>query len=213
MFSFAGRSVSSVLNSIGALWLMGAVTVTVAGASPALAPGQHVADFTLTDPAGSTHELYALSNKRAVVVMTQSNGCPIVRLAVPALREIRARYQAQNIEFLLLNPTLQDTPESVMQEAKDFDFDIPVLLDHSQKVGESWGVNRTAEVFVIDPKTWTLVYHGPVDDRLNYESQRPVQHRYLSDALDAVLAGKPVPVASVTSPGCLIYFPKRRHSY
>jgi peroxiredoxin len=178
-----------------------------------LAPGQHVADFALTDQSGATHELYALSNKRAVVIMTQSNGCPIVRLAVPALREIRARYQSQNIEFLLLNPTLQDTPESVTQEAKEFDFDMTVLLDHTQKVGESWGVNRTAEVFVIDPKTWTLMYHGPVDDRLNYESQRPVHHRYLTDALDAMLTGKPVAVASVTSPGCLIYFPSRKHSY
>jgi peroxiredoxin len=208
MASAAGRlSIPSVLISIGALWTMGA------GAVPALAPGQHVADFTLTDQTGTPHELYALSNKRAVVIMTQSNGCPIVRLAVPALREIRARYQSQNIEFLLLNPTLQDTPESVTQEAKEFDFDMTVLLDHAQKVGESWGVNRTAEVFVIDPKTWTLMYHGPVDDRLNYESQRPVHHRYLADALDAVLAGKPVPVASVTSPGCLIYFPSRKHSY
>jgi peroxiredoxin len=208
MFSVAARlCISSSLISIGALWAMGA------GAVPALTPGQHVADFTLTDQAGATHELYTLSNKRAVVIMTQSNGCPIVRLAVPALREIRARYESQNMEFLLLNPTLQDTPDSVTQEAKEFDFDLKVLLDHTQKVAESWGVTRTAEVFVIDPKTWTLVYHGPVDDRLNYESQRPVHHRYLTDALDAVLAGKPVAVASVASPGCLIYFPSRKHSY
>jgi peroxiredoxin len=195
-----------VLLSLGALWTIGAA------AAPVLTPGQHVADFTLTDQNGAKHELYGLSNRKAVVIMTQSNGCPIVRLAVPALREIRAQYQSQNIEFLLLNPTRQDTPESVTQEAKEFSFDMTVLLDRSQTVGESWGVDRTAEVFVIDPKTWTLMYHGPIDDRLNYEAQRPVRHRYLTDALDAVLAGKPVAVASVMSPGCLIYFPKRKHS-
>ncbi len=74
-----------------------------------LAPGGHVADFTLKDQAGAPHQLYALSGKKAVVIMTQSNGCPIVRLAVPALREIRERYRSQDIEFLLLNPTLQDS--------------------------------------------------------------------------------------------------------
>jgi peroxiredoxin len=195
-----------VLLSLGALWTLGAA------AASALTPGQHVADFTLTDQSGAKHELYGLSNRKAVVIMTQSNGCPIVRLAVPALREIRAQYESRNIEFLLLNPTLQDTPESVTQEAKEFGFDMTVLLDRSQTVGASWGVDRTAEVFVIDPKTWTLMYHGPIDDRLNYEAQRPVRHRYLTDALDAVLAGKPVAVASVMSPGCLIYFPKRKHS-
>ena len=70
-----------------------------------------------------------------------------------------------------------------------------------------------ATVFVIDPKTWTLLYHGPIDDRLNYESQRPVHHPYLTDALDAVLANKPVAVATVVSPGCLINFPHRKRSY
>jgi peroxiredoxin len=186
----------------------------VCGAASAgeLSPGGHIADFTLTDQTGAAHELYALSGKRAVVIMTQSNGCPIVRLAVPALREIRERYRSQNIEFLLLNPTLQDTRDAVQREVEEFGFGMTVLLDRTQQVGEAWGVNRTAEVFVIDPKTWTLLYHGPIDDRLNYESQRPVRHPYLTDALDALLANKPVAVASVASPGCLINFPQRKHS-
>ncbi len=182
-----------------------------AGGAAALAPGARVADFTLTDETGARHELYALSAKKAVVIMTQSNGCPIVRLAVPALREIRDHYHTQDIEFILLNPTLQDTRDAVAKEAAEFGFGLPVLLDRTQQVGESLGVDRTAEVYVIDPKSWRLVYHGPIDDRLNYEAQRPVHHRYLSDALDALLAGEPVAQASANSPGCLINFPNRNH--
>jgi peroxiredoxin len=178
----------------------------------ALTPGAQVADFTLEDLNGASHRLYALSSKKAIVIMTQSNGCPIVRLAVPALRDIRDRYQPQDVEFLLLNPTLQDSRDTVLRESREFDFRMTVLLDRQQKIGEAWGVNRTAEVFVIDPKTWTLKFHGPIDDRLNYESQRPVHHQYLADALDALLANKPVAVASVVSPGCLINFPHRKHS-
>jgi peroxiredoxin len=184
-----------------------------AASAGVLAPGGHIADFTLKDQTGAVHQLYALSGKKAVVIMTQSNGCPIVRLAVPALREIRERYRSQDIEFLLLNPTLQDTADAVQHEAEEFGFGMSVLLDRTQKVGEAWGVDRTAEVFVIDPKSWTLLYHGPIDDRLTYESQRPVHHPYLTDALDALLASKPVAVASVASPGCLINFAHRKHSY
>ncbi|HMD29338.1 MAG TPA: redoxin domain-containing protein [Steroidobacteraceae bacterium] len=191
--------------------LLAWVLLSVAGSAAGLAPGAHVADFTLKDETGAAHELYGLSAKRAVVIMTQSNGCPIVRLAVPALREIRDRYPKQDVEFLLLNPTLQDSAESVAREVAEFNFGLRVMLDPRQKVGEALGVDRTAEVYVIDPKSWTLVYHGPIDDRLNYESQRPVHHRYLSDALDAMLAGKPVAVASASSPGCLINFPNRNH--
>ena len=192
--------------------LLACVLLSAAGAAIAPAPGQHVSDFTLRDETGAVRELYGLSAKKAVVIMTQSNGCPIVRLAVPALREIRDRYPTQDIEFLLLNPTLQDTRDLVAKESAEFGFGLPVLLDRTQKVGESLGVDRTAEVFVIDPKGWKLVYHGPIDDRLNYETQRPVHHRYLSDALDALLAGKPIAVASARSPGCLINFPNRKHS-
>jgi peroxiredoxin len=189
-----------------------AIAVGTASAA-ALVAGAHVADFTLADATGASHELYALSGKKAVVIMTMSNGCPIVRLAVPQMRDIRDRYQSQDVEFLLLDPTLQDTSDAVLKEAAEFNFHMTVLMDRTQKVGESWGVDRTAEVFVIDPKTWTLVYHGPIDDRLNYETQRPVHHAYLADALDALLAGKPVAVASAVSPGCLINFPNRKHRY
>jgi peroxiredoxin len=184
-----------------------------AASAGVLVPGGHVADFTLADQTGATHELYALSSKKAIVIMTVSNGCPIVRLAIPVMREIRARYESRDVEFLLLNPTLQDTRDAVMQEAAEFGFGMTILMDDKQTVGEAWGVNRTAEVFVIDPKTWMMVYHGPIDDRLNYETQRPVHHPYLSEALDAVLANKPVAVSSVVSPGCLINFPDRKHRY
>jgi peroxiredoxin len=184
-----------------------------AASAAALAPGDHMADFTLKDETGASHQLYSLSAKKAVVIMTQSDGCPIVRLAVPALREIREHYRSQDMEFLLLNPTLQDSADAVQHEAEEFGFGMTVLLDRTQQVGEAWGVNRTAEVFVIDPKTWTLLYHGPIDDRLNYESQRPVHHPYLTNALDALLANRPVATASVASPGCLINFPDRKHSF
>jgi hypothetical protein len=82
-------------------------------------------------------------------------------------------------------------------------------MDRDQKIGEALGITRTAEVFVVDPKTWKLMYHGPIDDRLSYEKQHPVQHHYLTDALDAMLAGKPISAAAVNSPGCLINFPNR----
>jgi len=201
------------MNFVKRTMLCGWWVACAAASAAVLVPGGHVADFTLADQTGATHELYTLSSKKAIVIMTVSNGCPIVRLAIPVMREIRARYESRDVEFLLLNPTLQDTREAVMQEAAEFGFGMTILMDDKQTVGEAWGVNRTAEVFVIDPKTWMMVYHGPIDDRLNYETQRPVHHPYLTEALDAVLANKPVAVSSVVSPGCLINFPDRKHRY
>ena len=175
-------------------------------------PGDRIDNFKLTDEAGKTHELYEFKNRHAVVLMTQGNGCPIVRLAVPALRRIRDQYVDRGVEFFLLNSNLQDTAAAVKTESQEYEFGLPIWLDHTQKVGETLGVNRTAEVFVIDPKTWKLAYHGPIDDSLSYEKQHPARHQYLADALDAVLSGNAVPVTEVISPGCLINFPNRRQT-
>ena len=77
-----------------------------------------------------------------------------------------------------------------------------------QLIGEALGVQRTSEVFVIDPKGWKLVYRGPMDDRLSYEKQRPASKHYLADALDAVAAGKPVKVTKADGVGCIVNFPR-----
>nr|WP_298727191.1 redoxin family protein [uncultured Steroidobacter sp.] len=175
----------------------------------ALDPGQSVENFRLPDQQGKSHELYSLSGTRAVVLMVQGNGCPIVRQALPALAEVRARYRSQGVEFLLLNSNLQDTRELVAKEASEFKIDFPILLDRSQAIGEALGVVRTSEVFVIDPNGWQLKYRGPMDDRLSYERQRPAQNHYLTDALDAVLAGKPVATPQADGVGCLVNFPER----
>jgi peroxiredoxin/mono/diheme cytochrome c family protein len=186
-----------------------AIAMGLATQAAAIEPGQVVDNFRLLDQQGKSHELYYLSDMKAVVVMVQGNGCPIVRQALPALAEVRAKYQAQGVEFLLLNSNLQDTRDLVAKEATDFKIDFPILLDESQLIGEALGVVRTSEVFVIDPKGWKLKYRGPMDDRLSYERQRPANNHYLTDALDAVLAGKPVKTPHADGVGCLVNFPER----
>lgn len=182
----------------------------LAAPAPALEPGERVDNFSLLDHRGASHELYYLSDARAVVLMVHGNGCPIVRKNWPTLREIRDRYREQGVEFLLINSNLQDDRASIAREAAEFGIDLPVLVDETQLIGESLGVTRTADVFLIDPKGWKLRYRGPLDDRLGYGSQKPAaQHHYLADALDAVLAGKPVQIAQAEAPGCLVSFPER----
>ena len=56
---------------------------------------------------------------------------------------------------------------------------------------------------------WKLAYRGPMDDRLSYERQRPPSKHYLTDALDSMIAGKPVKVTQADGVGCLVNFPER----
>ncbi|MEO6025073.1 MAG: redoxin family protein, partial [Burkholderiales bacterium] len=169
-------------------------------------------NFRLLDQNGASHDLYYLSDAKAVVIMVHGNGCPIVRKTLPGLREIREQYRAQGVEFLLLNSNPQDDRETVAKEAAEFGIDMPILIDETQLIGEALGVERTADVFVIDPKTWKLAYRGPLDDRISYGAERPAASKqYLTEAIDSVLAGKPVAITQAEAVGCLVNFPEREH--
>ena len=109
-------------------FLAAVVSLVFACFAYALSPGSRVDNFRLLDQNGASHELYYLSDAKAVVIMVHGNGCPIVRKTLPGLREIRERYRAQGVEFLLLNSNPQDDRETVAKEAAEFGIDMPVLL-------------------------------------------------------------------------------------
>jgi hypothetical protein len=79
--------------------------------------------------------------------------------------------------------------EAIAAEKAEYGFDVPILKDAHQLVGEQLGVTRTGEFFVVDPKTWKIVYRGPLDDRLDYGAQKAkADHAWTADAIEAALA-------------------------
>lgn len=201
---FGCSSDGSAPNALSA----GAPTAAVETATAA-APAT-IDNFMLADTDYMGHELYRMSDAKAIVIITQGNGCPIVRNLSPALKAMKAKYEAQGVQFLMLNSSIQDSRDAIAKEKAEYGFDIPILMDSNQLVGEQLGVTRTAEFFVIDPKTWKVAYRGPLDDRLDYGSQKAsAEHTWAADAIDAVLAGRQAMAATKMSPGCLIDFPDR----
>ena len=172
--------------------------------------GMRVDDFHLLDHRGSAHRLYYYEDAPAIVLMTQGNGCPIVRNAISALREVRDDYIDKGVKFFLLNSSIEDNRDSIAAEVAESGFDMAVLVDEHQLIGESLNVTRTAEIYIIDNATKKVVYHGPVDDRFTDQTEKDeAKHNYLRDALDSVLGGQEIKVAEINAPGCLINFPER----
>lgn len=181
-----------------------------AAPSLALQPGDKVDNFKLLDHEGAMHELYYLSDMEAVVIMVHGNGCPIARNANHTYNELREKYASKGVTFLMLNANIQDNRESIAKEAKEFGIEVPILVDETQLIAESLGVERTADTYIIDPDTWKVVYRGSLDDRLGYETQKmKADKHYVADALDAVLADKQPKVASTDAKGCLVALPEQ----
>jgi len=172
----------------------------VAGSSFALSPGDVVDDFRLNDQNGQSHELYYLSDMKAVVLLAAGNGCAASRAAAKTLDALRTRYQAQDVEFLAIDSNLKDTPDSIAKETKADGTGLPVLTDELQLIGESLGFARNGEVLIVNPQNWKVIYRGAAEKGANH---------YVAAALDATLSGAPVKVAHTDAAGCDIVMPER----
>jgi len=170
---------------------------------------QPIDNFNLLDHTGKSHELFYYSDAKAIVIMIHGNGCPIVRNSVNDYMDLSKKYRGKKVRFFMLNSNLQDDRNSIAAEAAAWNVTLPILVDDTQIVGRELTLSRTAEVLIIDPRKRQIVYRGPLHDRVTYENQiDKASIHYTQNALDAVLAKKPVPVANEHVKGCLINFPK-----
>ncbi len=164
-----------------------------------------IQNFRFQDTDGDWHELADLTDRKAVVLFVQGNGCPIVRQSFPYFEEIIEEYEPKGVEFLYVNANDYDEPEDIIEEATDFSVSPPIVKDWGQALVHLLHTERTAESFLIDPKTMEIVYRGMADDRFDYGLQRSNPKEFwLKDALDAFLAGEKPKVTKTIAKGCLL---------
>ncbi|MEM6605942.1 MAG: redoxin domain-containing protein [Pseudomonadota bacterium] len=177
--------------------------------SVAVADTDTIENFTLIDHFGDSQELYYYRDAKAIVLIVQGNGCQIVRSSLSDYEALRDDYRDRGVKVFMLNSNLQDTRASIRREAQEWGIDIPILDDSAQLIGRSLGLTRTAEVLVIDPRDWQLVYRGALNDRVDYERQKDsASENYVRDTLDTLLTGARPEFRKRNAPGCLINFPE-----
>jgi len=166
---------------------------TETAAAETVATPTRIDNFRLVRADGKALELYRMKDASAVVVMMHGVGSPDLAKAAPELAKLQAEYQARGVEFLLINSNPKDTRDAILADAAKNGLTAPILQDDTQLVGEQIGATRLAESFVVDPKTWRIAYRGPLS----------------ADAINAVVVGETVSVASVPVKGAVIDFPGR----
>lgn len=143
------------------------------------------------------------SSAQVLVFVTQD--CPVANHYAPEIARLARTYAARKVPFLLVQVDPDLSPEAAREHAREYHLDLPVLLDRDHALVGRTGARRTPEAAVIAPDG-TIAYCGRIDDRFGtLGRQRPEPaHRELRDALEAVLAGRPVSVARVEAIGCPI---------
>jgi hypothetical protein len=186
--------VKKLMSGLAAIILIGASHLSLA----ATQSGERVGDFSLLDQHGMFHQMSYYDNHKVIALLAQSNGSKATAGAIEAFKAAQAKYQGK-VKFFMINPLGTESREAVQEQLKKYGTDIPVLMDDSQLVSEALGVQKTGEVFLLDPKSFTVVYRGPVA-------------KHLDAAIDDVLAGRPVTKAQVKTSGPKVtYSAKRAH--
>lgn len=187
------------------------LTLALAGASSEApeklvppATGATVATFTLKDMHRRPRALDGFKDRKAFVVAFVGTECSLTNLYVPTLVELHKEFADKGVQFLAINSNVQDSFLQVAAHAQERDVPFPVLKDFDNKVAEAFGAKRTPEVFLLDAGK-VIRYHGRIDDQygIGYQREKPTR-RDLREALEELLAGKPVTTPQTEAPGCLI---------
>jgi peroxiredoxin len=167
-----------------------------------LAPGFH-----LPDTNGKIVSLAEFQSAPALAVLFICNHCPYVKHIRATLAELAREYQKRGAAFVAINSNdvknyPADSPENMALEVKQTGYTFPYLYDESQDVARAYQAACTPDLYVFD-KHHKLVYRGQFDGSRPGNGV-PVTGNDLRAALDAILAGKPVPPHQTPSIGCNI---------
>jgi len=198
----------TLLRSIGTgLIALAAVGVACAqetpdtgtGAAKAKAEiGKAAPDFELKDSTGKAHKLSEYKDK-IVVLEWWNKDCPYCVKAMPQMKALHEKYGKQGVIWLAIDSTHNHSPSDVQKAVADEKIGYPVLMDTDGKVGHAYGAKTTPHMFIINKGT--LAYAGAHDEK---EGKRD----YIAEAVDALLAGKTVPLAETKPYGCSVKYKK-----
>lgn len=170
--------------------------------------GDGAPDFTLRDTVSG--QLVALAQARgeqATVILFICNHCPYVQHVNAALVALANDYLPRGVAFFGIssNDPVQypeDAPEPMRELALRVGYPFPYLFDETQEVARAYGAVCTPDTFIFD-RQLRLAYRGQLDGS-RPGSVEPPTARDVRAALEALLAGQPVPPRQLPSIGCSI---------
>jgi peroxiredoxin len=167
--------------------------------------GTEAPAFSLPATSGEHVSLGDLAGSAAVLVLFLCNHCPYVKHVRHELASIGRDYGGRGVGIVAISSNdagayPADSFERMKEEKEAAGYPFPYLYDETQEVARAYRAACTPDIFLFDGDL-RLVYRGQLDDS-RPGSDRPVTGRDLRAALDAILAGRPVPAEQIPSVGC-----------
>jgi peroxiredoxin len=202
---------NSMTTALLLLWPAAAAVADPPGLKT-LPIGSAAPDFQLPGVDGKTYTLSDFASAKVLVVVFTCNHCPTAQAYEGRVARLQADYRDKGVALVAISPNnaaavrldelgytdLGDSFEDMKLRAKDHNFTYPYLYDgETQSTARAYGVLATPQVYIFDAER-KLRYVGRFDDA----EVKAVKSHDAKNAVDALLAGKPVPVATTRVFGC-----------
>jgi peroxiredoxin len=187
-----------------------------------LAIGSSAPDFNLPGVDGKNYSLKDFADAKVLVVYFTCNHCPTAQAYEARVSKLVADYKDKGVALVAICPNdatavrldelgytdLDDTFEAMKLRARDAHYNYPYVYDgETQKTSFAYGALATPHVFIFDAER-KLRYNGRFDD----SEVKTVKSHDAINAIDALLAGKPVPVEKTRVFGCSTKWADKRQS-
>ncbi|MDR3635292.1 MAG: redoxin domain-containing protein [Isosphaeraceae bacterium] len=187
-----------------------------------LAIGSAAPEFRLPGVDGKTYGLKDFAAAKVLVVAFNCNHCPTAQAYEARIQKLHDNYKDKGVALVAISPNdplavrldelgytdVGDSFEDMKVRAEHHKFTYPYLYDgDTQEASRKFGVLATPHVFVFDANR-KLRYQGRFDD----SEVKTVKSHDARNAVDALLAGKPVPVETTRVVGCSTKWSDKRES-
>jgi thiol-disulfide isomerase/thioredoxin len=217
------KGIKQISAAMLAMLVMTGLSWSAPQAVKTLDIGDKAPDFNLPGIDGRRYTLSNFDKADILVIVFTCNHCPTAQAYENRIKKLAADYRNKGVALVAISPNdpravrldelgysdMSDSFAEMKIRAKDMAYNFPYLYDgDEQKVSRSYGPQSTPHVFIFD-KDRKLRYAGRVDD-----SEKPqfVKSEDARRAIDALLAGRAVPVAKTPTIGCSIKWSSKRES-
>jgi peroxiredoxin len=174
--------------------------------------GDQAPRFELPGVDDRQYSLKDFADAKLLLVVFTCNHCPTAQAYESRMMQLHADYKDRGVALVAISPNddqalrldelgytdLGDSFDDMKLRARQRGFSFPYLYDgETQKTAAAYGVVATPQVFLFDSER-KLHYVGRIDD----SDVRDVTSHDTRNAIDALLAGKPVPVEKTRTFGC-----------
>ena len=163
--------------------------------------GDKATDFKLINVDGKMVSLADFKEAKGFIVIFDCNTCPYSKAYNERIIDLNEKYAAKGFPVITINANdgSGDSYEEMVRIANKKKYKFPYLYDETQAIAKTYGATNTPHVFVLN-RDLKVSYIGAIDD--NARNAASASKKYVEDAVDALLAGKSVPVTKTKAVGC-----------